>query len=279
MPKQFVQVGDLLIHYDLADYTEPWRVDGPETFLLHSGYCRTIEFWRAWVPLLGRDYRVLRMDSRGYGDTKPVPGPPVTPDMLASDAIGLMDALGIERVHWIGEVTGGTLGLVAALNHPHRIASITLCNSYAKMSVETVSNYALGAASQEAAIEKYGVAEWCRRTLPYRMDVERAPPGIGAWMANEMARTPVHVATDAFKLFSGVDLMPRLADVRAPTLMVVGGQCAERLKQHALQMNERMPRSKIVELEGFGYGIHFLAPDAVAAEVRSFLRENGMGKK
>jgi hypothetical protein len=55
MPKQFVQVGDLLIHYDLADYTEPWRADEPETFLLYSGYCRTIEFWRAWVPLLGRD--------------------------------------------------------------------------------------------------------------------------------------------------------------------------------------------------------------------------------
>ena len=73
--------------------------------------------------------------------------------------------------------------------------------------------------------------------------------------------------------------MPRLTDVRAPTLMVVGGKCAERLKQHALEMNERMPRSKIVELEGFGYGIHFLAPAAVAAEVQSFLRENGMVRK
>jgi pimeloyl-ACP methyl ester carboxylesterase len=72
--------------------------------------------------------------------------------------------------------------------------------------------------------------------------------------------------------------MPRLADVRAPTLMVVGGQCAERLKRHAVEMNERMPRSKIVELEGFGYGIHFLAPDAVATEVRGFLREHGIGK-
>jgi pimeloyl-ACP methyl ester carboxylesterase len=44
-------------------------------------------------------------------------------------------------------------------------------------------------------------------------------------------------------------------------------------------MHERLPRAKIVELEGFGYGIHYLAPDAVAAEVRGFLRENGMGRK
>src|SRR4051812_12379700 len=52
--KRFARVGDLDIHYDLADYTDPLRSDEPETFLLYSGYCRTINFWRAWVPLLGR---------------------------------------------------------------------------------------------------------------------------------------------------------------------------------------------------------------------------------
>lgn len=41
--KQFARVGDLTIHYDLADYTDPWRADEPETFLLYPGYCRNIE--------------------------------------------------------------------------------------------------------------------------------------------------------------------------------------------------------------------------------------------
>lgn len=168
MEKQFARVGDLAIHYDLADYTEPRRSEEPETVLLYSGYCRNIEFWRAWVPLLGREYRVLRMDPRGYGDSgKPAPGAIITTDMLAGDAIGLMDTLGIKRVHWVGEATGGTLGLVAALNHPDRIASITMCNAYAKMGGQTISTYALGEADQAAAIEKYGVAEWSRRTLQY----------------------------------------------------------------------------------------------------------------
>jgi 3-oxoadipate enol-lactonase len=61
------QIGENTIHYDLADYTDPWRGDVPQTLLLYPGYCRNIEFWRAWVPLLARDYRVLRMDARGYG--------------------------------------------------------------------------------------------------------------------------------------------------------------------------------------------------------------------
>lgn len=272
--KRYARVGDLEIHYDLADYTDPWRTDPPETFLLYSGYCRTLEFWRAWVPLLGREYRVLRLDPRGYGDTtKPPPGSTITPELLAADAIGLMDALGIERVHWVGEATGGTVGLVAALQYPQRVASITLCNGFARMSEQNPVLYAIGEASQEAAIEKYGVAEWCRRTLHYRMDLSRAPAGLRDWMAREMARTPAYMAIAAFKFFSGVDLTPRLAEIAAPVLMVIGSGVSSRLKAHAGEMYSRLRRAKVVEVEGYDYGIHLLAPDAVVAELRKFLRE------
>ena len=274
MNKQFAKVGDITIHYDLADYTDPWRTDERETFLLYPGYCRNIEFWRAWVPLLGRDYRVLRMDARGYGDTsKPPPGSPLTTAMLANDAIGLMDELGIKRVHWVGESTGGAVGLVAALNHPDRIASITLCNTAAKMGDETVSTYAIGEANQGAAIEKYGVAEWCRRTLQYRMDVKHAPAGLDDFVPREMAKTPTHIAVAAFKLFSTVDLMPRLPEVKAPALLIVGSKCTDRRIRHMAEMRDKLQRAKLVQLEGYDYGIHFLAPDAVVAEVRKFLHE------
>src|SRR6185295_2436378 len=127
--------------------------------------------------------------------------------------------------------------------------------------------------SQEAAIEKHGVEEWCRRTLHYRMDLSRAAPGLAEWMAREMARTPVYMAQAAFKFFSGVDLTPRLAEIAAPVLMVIGAGTSARLKQHAAEMRGRLRRAKVVEIAGYDYGIHLLAPDAVVAEVRSFLRE------
>ena len=274
MNKQFARVGDLTLHYDLADYTDACRTDERKTFLLYPGYCRNIEFWRAWVPLLGRDYRVLRMDARGYGDTsKPPPGSSLTTDMLANDAIGLMDVLEIKRVHWVGESTGGAVGLVAALNHPHRIASITLCNTAARMGDETVSTYAIGEANQGAAIAKYGVADCCRRTLQYRMDVNRAPAGLADFVPREMAKTPAHIAVAAFKLFSTVDLTPRLPQVTAPVLLVVGSKCSGQRKRHMAEMRDQLPRAKLVELEGYDYGIHFLAPDAVVATVRRFLSD------
>ena len=128
------RIGDLDIHYHLADYTDPWRKTPAETFLCYSGYCRSLEFWHAWVPLLGRDFRVLRMDPRGYGESgKPAPGYRFEIEQLARDAFGLMDHLGIARVHWVGDSTGGAVGMAAALLAPQRIASITACNTTAKM--------------------------------------------------------------------------------------------------------------------------------------------------
>ena len=94
------RVGDLEIHYDLADYTVPWRETPAETFLLYHGYARNMLFWTPWVAPLASDYRVLWFDARGCGETtKPPPGSRMSFSQLAGDAIGLMDKLGIDKVH------------------------------------------------------------------------------------------------------------------------------------------------------------------------------------
>jgi pimeloyl-ACP methyl ester carboxylesterase len=272
----FHHAGDSAICYDVADYTDAWRRNENETFLLYPGYCRTMAFWRAWVPLLGGDYRVLRIDPRGYGaSSKPLPGASISAGDLVDDALGVMDALGIRRVHWVGEATGGTLGLQAAADHPDRIASVTLCNGFAKQPEQTASVYALGEKDQAAAIEKYGLAEWSRRTLHHRMDLKRAPPGLAEWMIAEMARTPAYVAADMFRFFSKVDLRPRLSEVKAPVLMLVGGLCAERLKQQQREMKAQLASATVVEIEGVDYGLSLLAPAKAVAAVRAFVKASG----
>jgi pimeloyl-ACP methyl ester carboxylesterase len=262
------------IHFHFADYTDPWRDPPAETFLLYPGYCRNIEFWHAWVPLLGRSSRVLRMDPRGYGHSaKPPLGEGVDLDQSIADALGLMDHLGLERVHWVGESTGGKVGMAIALHAPHRIASITGCNTTGKTPRQTVDTYALGEADQAAAIEKYGVAEWCRRTLKYRVDESKIAPELGEWWAQEMGRVPVHVAVSAFRRFTTVDLWPRLAEIAAPTLLILGENCPEYRKQQLEEMTRILPRGKLARLEGYDFGIHYLAPERCVQAVREFVSE------
>lgn len=266
------QVNDLTINYDLADYTDPWRPS--EVFLLYHGYSRNMSFWQNWVALLARDYRVLRFDARGCGETtKPPEGAAFSMDQLAGDAIGLMDQLGIERAHWVGESSGGLVGLQVALTHPERLSSLTLCNTPFQIPGKILSTYSAGEADQATAIEKYGVGGWCRKTLAYRLDLNHATPEIGDWYVNEMDKTPKHVAIALYRLFSGGSYWDQLPEVRVPTLILTGDQSAISQKNEMEQMHAQMPQAKLAILEGYGHGINLLAPERCVAEIRAFLAE------
>ena len=275
-PYKSAKVGDLDIHYELADYTAPWRETPAETFLLYHGYARNMLFWQTWVPLLARDYRVLRMDARGCGNTsKPPEGSAYTFDQLADDAIGLMDVLGIERVHWVGESSGGIVGMTAALNHPKRLQTLTLCDTPFKRSAQIASIYTLGEATRAAAYDKFGVGGWCRQTLCYRLDTSKASPALCEWYIAQMDKTPKHVANAMDQAVARGDLWPRLPEIETPTLILGGARSLIADESHKQAMRERMPRAKLVAFEGYGHGINLLAAQRCVEEIRTFLGTDG----
>ena len=117
-----ITVGDIGIAYrwDGAE-------DGPVVMMAHA-MGTSHRLWDRQVPALADRYRLLRYDWRGHGDTDAPPGP-YTLDGFVRDAAGLMDALGLARVHWVGISTGGMIGQGLGIHHPERIASLTLCNT------------------------------------------------------------------------------------------------------------------------------------------------------
>ena len=62
---------DLVMHYEVDDFTDPWRQ--PETILLLHGNAESGLAWYGWVPALARHYRVVRPDMRGFGQSTPMP--------------------------------------------------------------------------------------------------------------------------------------------------------------------------------------------------------------
>ena len=97
---------------------------GPALTLIHAGVAH-LRMWDAQVAAFGDRYTVVRYDERGFGRT-------VTEDVPYSnygDLRRLLDHLGIERTHLVGNSRGGMIALDFALEFPGRVRSLVLVGS------------------------------------------------------------------------------------------------------------------------------------------------------
>lgn len=121
MTIQIAQLDDVNIAYQLSGPR-----DAPVVLLSHC-FSADHRFWDAHLPAC-EGLRVLRYDTRGHGSSGRPEGP-YSLDMLAGDVIGLLDALAIEYVHFVGVSMGGMIAQTVALAHPERLTSLALVNT------------------------------------------------------------------------------------------------------------------------------------------------------
>ena len=93
---------------------------GPPIVLLHAGIAN-LRSWDAMAPyLVAADYRVVRYDQRGFGETTTE----AVPFSNRADVIALLDHLGIGRAALVGNSRGGVIALDTAAEFPDRIVAV-----------------------------------------------------------------------------------------------------------------------------------------------------------
>ena len=92
---------------------------GEPVILLHGGLANS-DYWGNLIPALAPHYRVIVMDSRGHGRSTR-DAQPYGYDLMASDVVGLMDYLKIQKADVVGWSDGAIIGLDLAMNHPDRL--------------------------------------------------------------------------------------------------------------------------------------------------------------
>lgn len=104
--------------------------------LLIGGVASTMDWWqddfcRALADGDGRGRFVIRYDHRdtGRSQTDPPGAPSYTGEDLALDPVRVLDALGIDRAHLVGVSMGGGIAQQVAIEHPGRVASLTLMST------------------------------------------------------------------------------------------------------------------------------------------------------
>ncbi|HXC12280.1 MAG TPA: alpha/beta hydrolase [Stellaceae bacterium] len=270
MPRIRLDEG-LSLHCAVDDYLWPWEQPTP-VMMLH-GFARNATFWNRWVPAIAGSRRIYRPDLLGCGPSDmPAASCHFTPDQIAAQVLAVLDALSLPRVHWVGESSGGLVGLLLAASHPRRIASLVLCNTPTRISNEIRGIYSLDQDSTAAAIRAYGTGEWCRRTLGYRLDLDHASAELREWCVAEMDKTRPDIAAALHECFEGVDVVPVLPEIQAPVLLLSGDKSRIASEQQKI-LARTLPHGRLELFGGYGHGVNLLLPERCARAALDFWRQ------
>lgn len=206
-----IPVNGIDIRYEIAG-------SGPCVTLAHS-LATDLTLWDELAAALSERFTVLRYDARGHGGSD-APEGPYSFDQLVADFVGLLDALRIERTHFVGLSMGGMLGQHFALAAPARLDRLVLVSAACRVPPEAGALWderiATARTRGMAAHVEATLARWF--TAPYRTTHPEVMQRIGALIA----ATPVAGFAGWGGAIRTLDVCSRLGAVCAPTLVAVG---------------------------------------------------------
>ena len=265
MHSTFTSHDGLQIAYHVDNFTAPWKE--PETvLLLHPamGYSRR---WFSWMPTLVQDYRVVRMDLRGHGDSEmPAEGDPFSLDLLVQDASQLIELLGKGSVHVVGNSAGGYVAQQLAIRHPEQVKSLALFGATPGLK----QSHAL---TWIPKIQERGLKQFIADTIHERFD-ETADPELVQWFIEQtgsndpkfIARFVSHMCTH--------DFMDELTNIRCPTLIVAAGKESIGHADAYTEMHKRIAGSQLRYIDTAAHNICDGYPEACLTHLLEFLVAN-----
>ncbi len=221
------------------------------------------------VQALSDDYLLIRPDQRGHGETGFVAEPYSFRDMV-DDLHDLQQQLGVGPVHYVGHSMGAMMGPYFALAYPDALRSMTLIggSAIAEPEERLVGYRQLVAAVRAGAHEKVidrlvslFFSEWSRANRQeaiekYRRDFLQTPAEGMYWTAEAV--------------FTRENLLPRLAEIAVPTLVIVGEKDVVTSPERAQELADGIPNAKLLTVPDAGHFTTVEAPDAVNTALREF---------
>ncbi len=258
----FIRAGDITIHYLL---------EGPENapvVMFSNSLGTNLSMWDAQAAALRGKYRVLRYDSRGHGmtDLTPVGDTGYSMEMLAGDAVNLLKALGIKKVHLCGLSIGGMMGQKLAATAPELLSSLILCDTAATMDKKTWND-------RIVAIRKDGIEVIVEGTMQrwFTKPYHNSHPEVLNGIRNMLRRTPAEGYVGCAFGIRDMDLREDDKKITAPTLILVGESDPATTPDEARELNHAIAGSKLTVIPKAAHIIAIEQADVVTKAISDFL--------
>lgn len=204
---------DVNIYYEIHGNGEP--------LLLIMGLGGDISEYKSVIGGFAKNYQVIAFDNRGAGRSDK-PSTPYSMEIMAHDAVRLLDELGIAEANVLGISMGGRIALAFALNFPERVKRLILVCTFASRG------------------KKVRVS-WAMRLL---YPLQWLPPFRSKYPQPRYAFKLQRQATLDF------DVIDRLHEIKAPTLILHGRNDKTVPFERAEILNNGICGSKLVPFKG-----------------------------
>jgi len=246
------------------------NIEGPSsapTVVLSHSLLLSIGAWDAVAADLASDYRVVRYDLRGHGETEATTGA-YSMGELADDVVALLDALDIDRAHYVGLSIGGGIGQVLASRNPDRVNRLVLAATGPKTPPE-------GAAQWQARIAEVREGGIDTQIEPFigRWFTPSADPAVVERTEAMMANTSVDGFIGCCEALTVHDALGALGAITAPTLVLTGSDDPGSTPAIGDLLASKIPGATHTTIPDASHQIALQHPGAFVAAVRAHLAE------
>ena len=247
-----------------------YRLDGPEqapVLVLSNSLGTTLSMWDAQIDELTKNFRVLRYDTHGHGQTRK--RGKVTLSQLAEDVITLLDHLNIPKASFCGISMGGLTGLWLARFAPERFHAIAVANTAAKIGEQA------GWLSRARTVRSEGMDVVAAGSADrwFSHYYRQHQPAVVEQLCHQLANTDAEGYAECCEALAAADLRAEVVAIQLPMLIIAGEHDPVTTVADADYLHQQIDGSFLVTLPA-SHLSNVEASEEFTAALAAFLEKN-----